>query len=96
MISEHSACLNLVFLCVAYDIEEETVDKASVVTSSIDEPDSPSPSSPTKSVDELLQVMGMFKKINSICCLRRALSCNHKTGKSRSWSDERRSNGFSL
>lgn len=55
------------FLCVAYDIEEQTVDTASMVTSLIDEPDSPSPSSPTKSVDELLQVIGMFKKINSIC-----------------------------
>lgn len=63
MISEHLAFLNLVFLCVAYDIEEQTVDTASMVTSLIDEPDSPSPSSPTKSVDELLQVIGMFKKL---------------------------------
>lgn len=60
MLPENLACLNVVFLCVAYDVEEKTVDKASVTTSLIDEPDSPSPSSPTKSVDELLQVLGMF------------------------------------
>jgi len=51
---------NRVFFCVAYDVEEEPED-ASVRTSLIDEPDSPSPPSPTKSVDELLQVRGMFE-----------------------------------
>lgn len=49
--------IHFFILCAAYDVDEETVDNASVITSQIDEPNSPSPHTPTESVDELLQVI---------------------------------------
>lgn len=49
--------IHFFFLCAAYDVDEETVDNASVITSQIDEPNSLSPHTPTESVDELLQVI---------------------------------------